>query len=847
MISTSRLRFYTALCLGFFIASCTATHQVVTPVIAAPSTPAHATPLATNAVAALPIVVASNASPRVRAAAQTLAEYLKRISGGDFKIEERAAPLAPSTPGIAVGTAAQFPALAASFKTDDPTRQEDYILRSHEGGVLLVGASELAVEHAVWDVLYRLGYRQFFPGEKWEVVPNQKNLSIAVDAFEHPDYYARRIWFGYGSLPENKDSFERWQARNRATSGIALSTGHSYDGIIARHKAEFEKHPEYLTQPGGNKFCVSNPGLRQLVVNDALAQFEKNPELQSISLDPSDGGGWESDSCRDDTIYKSITDRVVSLANEVAASVNKKFPGKFIGVYAYSFHSPPPTIKVDPHVVVSIATAFITGGYTADELLAGWQKQGAMLGVREYYGVNIWDHDLPGEARGSNLDYLKTTIPRFHSEGARFLSAESSDNWAPNGLGYYIASRLLWDVNEAQHIDELQADFFEKAFGPARAEMAEYYRLIDGSRHPLLSDDLIGRMYRQLDAALQKTNDPKIRARLLDLALYTRYVELFSQYAQSSGDERQKAFEDVLRFAWRIRGTQMIHTWGLWRSLKRDKNVEIPKDANYRVPEGRNPWKSSEPFSEAQIVQFVKAGVEHNKLLAFEPVAFSADLVPATPLKLGTTEDGDFKRLRGSNDFYTWVAKAPSTVNLQVRHGLINQRKGAADISLFASSETLGEPVAAQEIAPDKELHDVRLATTFDGLHHFEVNDHSSGCEVHWPEGTPIVIESSLKSPARFTGGRWSLYFYVPKGTKTVGGYRNAQGQVLDGSGNKVFTFDTGESRNYWSVPVPSGQDGKLWRLDNIAGQVMLMTVPPYLARSAEEMMVPAEVLKTDR
>jgi hypothetical protein len=809
----------------------------------AASTPAV---LSNNGVASLPIVIADNASPTIRTASASLAEYLKRISGGEFKVEEKPAPLSSETRGLAIGEAAQFPTLAALFKADEPTRREDYLLRSHTAGVLLVGATELAVEHAVWDLLYRLGYRQFFPGEKWEVVPQEKNLKIAVNDFQHPDYYARRIWFGYGSLPENKAPYEQWQARNRVASGIALSTGHSYDGIIARNKAEFEKHPEYLTKPGGNKFCVSNPGLRQLVINDALAQFEKSPAMHSISLDPSDGGGWESDSCRDAEVYNSVTDRVITLANEVAAAVEKKFPGKYIGVYAYSEHSPPPTIKVHPNVVVSIATAFITGGFTVDGLLDGWQKQGAMLGVREYYGVATWDHDLPGQARGGNLKYLQTSIPKFYSKGAHFISAESSDNWGPNGLGYYVASRLLWDVDEVAHVEEIKADFFDKAFGPAREPMAEYYRLIDGSRAPLLSDDLVGRMFRQLDLALQKTTDARIRARLLDLALYTRYVEMFSKYSQTADEERQKAFEEILRFGWRIRGTQMIHTWGLWRSLKRDKSLVIPAEANYRVPEGKNPWKSSEPFSEAEIVQFVKEGIERNKLLAFEPAAFSSELMPATPLKLGTVEDGGFKRLRGTNSFLTWVAKAPATIELQVRHGLINQRKGNAQISLYASAETMGEAVAEQEVAPDKELHEVRLATTFDGLHTFEVRDRSSGSEVLWPKGVPTVIESSQKTPARFTGGRWSLYFYVPKGTKVVGGYRDAQGQVLDGSGKKVFTFDGAENRNYWSTPVAPGQDGKLWKLDNIVGQVMLMTVPPYLARNAEEMMVPAEVLKAD-
>src|SRR5699024_1619461 len=123
------------------------------------------------------------------------------------------------------------------------------------------------------------------------------------------------------------------------------------------------------------------------------------------------------------------------------------------------------------------------------------------LGMREYYSVHPWDRDLPGRARGANLDYLRKSIVEFHAAKARFMSAESSDNWGPNGLGYYIAARMLWDVDEAQSVEALKQDFLTRAFGTASEPMAEFYSLIDGANRPLLSSDLIGRMYRQLDKA----------------------------------------------------------------------------------------------------------------------------------------------------------------------------------------------------------------------------------------------------------------------------------------------------------------------------------------------------------
>ena len=299
-------------------ASCAAPARTVAPVRVAQNADTPAT-AATSAVsvklaqdgrALLPIVISADASPETKKMAATLADYLKRISGGEFKVETGA--LSADAPGISLGLASQFGAAMKDLQSDDPTKSEDYVLRSHANGLVMAGASEMAVGHAVWDLLYRLGYRQFFPGKTWEIVPTEKNLSVALNASEHPDYNSRAISPGYGILRENRDDYAAWRERNRLLSGINLRTGHSYRGIVARNLAEFEKHPEYLTQPSDNllkgqpKFCVSNAGLRQLVIDDALKQFAADPSLQSISLDPSDTGGWESETCDDDKKIGSI-------------------------------------------------------------------------------------------------------------------------------------------------------------------------------------------------------------------------------------------------------------------------------------------------------------------------------------------------------------------------------------------------------------------------------------------------------------------------------------------------------------------------------------------------------------
>ena len=150
-----------------------------------------------------------------------------------------------------------------------------------------------------------------------------------------------------------------------------------------------------------------------------------------------------------------------------------------------------------------------------------------------------------------------------------------------------------------------------------------------------------------------------------------------------------------------------------------------------------------------------------------------------------------------------------------------------------------------ESVPPDGEERTVRLQAKEPGLHRITLNDGGDMTRIAWEPGTPMTVRSGHDSPARL-GGRYHLYFYVPKGTDVVGMYASGRGDLRDGDGNVLFTFD-GKKANYYSVPVPEGQDGRLWKLHHSSGQRRLMNVPPYLARSAEELLLPREVVGGER
>jgi hypothetical protein len=45
---------------------------------------------------------------------------------------------------------------------------------------------------------------------------------------------------------------------------------------------------------------------------------------------------------------------------------------------------------------------------------------------------------------------------------------------------------------------------------------------------------------------------------------------------------------------------------------------------------------------------------------------------------------------------------------------------------------------------------------------------------------------------------------------------------------------------------VPEGQDGRLWKFVNCQGVRQLGTVPPYLAITGKDLLLPKEVVEAD-
>ncbi len=805
------------------------------------------------------VVLPETASEKTRKNVQEFVLYLNKITGANFQVVS-----GYTDKGIFLGTTKDFPSLSYinMFDIKDPFRKDEYIIKSHKNGLYIIGATDIGFQHAIWDFLYRIGYRQFFPGEKWEIIPEIKNLKVNLDLYGRPSFYGRNVGKGHIFWGYNKKTWDDWMKKNRMQSGFFVPSDHSYQAILSLYKNIFSQHPEYLGLVGGerksSKFCISNPGMQKLIEEYAINYFEKNPDADGLSMEPSDGGNWcECEECKK---IGSISDRAVFLANIAARAIKEKYGNKFVGMLAYHYHAPYPSIKVEPNTIVNITTHQRKGGHTLEELIDGWKKQGAIVGISDAFCTYIWDYNVPGRPRASDITYLTENLPSFYQKGIRLISGWTEDSWGPAGLGNWMLSRFLWDVSETQKVDDLFADFLEKAFRNAKEPMEKFYRLIyridEKDMRPLFSEDLIGRMYRYLDQALSKTKDSAVKERIYDLILYTGYAEQYLKYIRAKPEEKQDCFEKLVKHIYRMRYSQMIDTVAAYVTLQNmAKDVVIPETCRLNVPEGKNPWKIKDPFTEEEILELLKNGIKSNTLFTVEPVFFSEKLVPVKGLKNIIIKDkqvtGDEGVQSGSpQTIYTWIEKAPARLKLQVTGGLISHYRDYGNVRIYLYSSKNPEKPVAQDtsVPPDGKPYEISMGTPYQGLHWLKITTGGDRAKVKIVEpDLPWTFESDIKNRTYSPGTMWSLYFYVPKGTKFVAGYSEAgDGKILDGSGKEVFSFAQLQRYSYFKVDVPEGQDGRLWMFSGCNGRKILLNIPPYLAPSAENMLLPEEIVKKD-
>jgi Domain of unknown function (DUF4838) len=801
--------------------------------------------------------IVAGATPESRASAETLVAMLTRISGVPASLEEGGTGAA-----LYVGTYAEcatvLPGIAA---TEGPT--DDYVLVTHQRSVGLIGKSALQVERAVWRFLDLLGYRQYMPTPTWEIVPAYTDIRVHLSARESSRFAVLNFAYNAcGLMPWAVSPIEDWKRKNLIYSPSTIAYGHAWGAIVQGNQTEFDAHPEYVSD-AGSKLCVLEARVQEIVTDQVKSKLRANPDLLAASVSAADGStGWD-EVCEgtDEQATYSPSDRQVLLANAVADAVRQDtsdpvYQGKRVAMLAYGDTSSPPTVAVDPEVIVVVAKAFIQDGLSVQEVYDGYRGQGAaLLGSYDYLSVFTWDRNVTGVSKVSRPSYWSSVVAESLSIGSPelpFYVGEASDaTTVVDGLGFWVLARLFYAPDEsdlAGQVETLLEDFFTKAFGDLAADMRSFYELVDGDPHaPLLSTDLLNKMYTALQAARDATDDPSVLQRLDELVLYTRYLELYRAFTNADDATKTDAFDAMMAHVYRIREMHLVH----YRCFFYDP-VNAPyftaletrygiADLNPYVPTDGNPWPGG-AFSAEEITSFLDDGIAANPPLPFEGVAFSLDLVKPTAFDALVKTRTSFVYELGNQSWYLWIAGTQTSFDFTAKGGIAYLTKGDATVSLV--NVGTGAVEGTVVLPADRVARAYSIPVSGSGLFRLDVVD-KGGFDLDWDSTYAVTKVLSEGTPTGFHAD-WALHFYVPLGSAVVGGFWSKVGcELVDPNGAVVLVNAVQSS--YFAFPVPLGQDGQIWKIQKCNPLCYLMTVPPQAARSPQELLLPREVVEGDQ
>jgi hypothetical protein len=522
--------------------------------------------IAENGVARTVIVVDPAASAAERYAARELASTLRQITGASFEI--RTNTQAPDS-ALIVGPGS---AASASFP-EAPFGQlgaEEWVIRADGDRVLMAGGRPRGTLYAVSRFLQgACGVRWWTP---WaSEIPREPALRIA------PLNVRGKPWFEYRDAYWQCAMDAEWCWRNLCNgqrSDLTPERGgcvtykyfvHSFYQLVPP-ETFFAGHPEWFSLVNGRRtaenaqLCLSNPELRDFVVERVKQALRESPEARIISVSQNDCfNPCECANCKAlDESEGSHAGSMIAFVNYVAEKIQPEFPNVAVDTLAYQYtRKPPATIRPRPNVIVrlcSIECNFrqpldtpANDKFAAD--IRGWEHMTDRLYIWDY--VTDFSHYVQPFPNwftlGPNLRFFQSHHVRgVFEEGAyQTYGAEMAEMRA------WVLAQLLW--NPGQDDRALIREFLDGYYGAAGKPLERYLELMEkasesfnltiGTRPDasFLHFETLAKaesLWQEAEAAVAQNDDLLARVRQGHLAVQyvwlSRWNELRRECAQSA-------------------------------------------------------------------------------------------------------------------------------------------------------------------------------------------------------------------------------------------------------------------------------------------------------------------------
>ncbi len=441
--------------------------------------------------ALLPVIVATDAAPEERAAAEELGRVLGKMSGLAWPVRTTARP---GERGLYVGTNALSPPPGERLKPAadllapkrGETGPDSFQIQSSRGSVFIEGATPEATGFAVaWLLQSKAGVRWYAPGAMGEVIPARTRWTLPrrLHIRRSPAYVSRQI---YG--PETTDGTD-W-ARHNGLRG-RLEFNHALAGVFPPEI--LAAHPDWAPQLNGRRYLPASaddhkwqpnlalPEVAEHAAQAAAAAFAREPGRPSFSLAMNDTVRFDESGATTALVeplryFRGMPDfspLVFSFMNRAAESVALTSPGHYLGCLAYFWCEAPPAFRMNPVVVPYVTTdrsQYFDQAYRRADLalMSSWGTSGVRaFGLWEYAeGDNFL---VPREPLGAQAG----TVREGWHRGARGYFAEVGTQWGFDAFKVWMLAQLLWEPDRP--LAGLADDFYHGYYGAAAKPMRRFF------------------------------------------------------------------------------------------------------------------------------------------------------------------------------------------------------------------------------------------------------------------------------------------------------------------------------------------------------------------------------------
>lgn len=777
------------------------------------------------------IFIPVDASEELKSTAKDLAYWLKEGTGQNFKVQ-----LGKSNSGIVLSKIPN-----ANFndreliKLNEAPNQSFYSL-GNSSSLYLYGKSDAALANGVYSYLDQLGYKWYLPGENWTIVPKLNTIHWAINKAHIPDFI-NRDFFGTGGIllnkeldPDNavKKDWNLWKKRNRFGQDIKTS-GHAGATFNRAHKETLLKHPEYLAEIDGKrvpfsnsaKLCISNKNLVQLFIADRIKNYEQKLKrfgkddyrALAVSVEPSDGA--KHCTCGSCKAMGSISTRYFGLANEVAKTIRKKYPKAKVFMYAYNRHADVPDIELEENLLISVIPYSFQRVASPEVLLENWSNKIDDFFIYDYLAIPDWKKDLPN----TNPKQIAKKIRYWHSNNVNGVTFESSYSSASVGLSLYIASKIMWDLNENE--DDLLNAFFEDCFGSAKMPIQSLYNRWWKNYNGVYDTPF---SYENIKQASSLTNDSKIEKRINELKAYLIYTNLFNKYTdqdKGTSQQSQKAIE-IINYIWSIHDLKMIHTSRMHNLIVNKHEKKNPQFKQKWAFKKIKPttWSSMKPLSPAQINSKFEA-LPKNKLFADQKIqAIQENFETFTPSKnIAQQSDVEFS-LRFSNQMKFYGTKNQNLKFYYKGASTVRTKEDNFLCTFFIENEKV---LLNKDVPLDQDwtLLDFTLPVT--GWYTLNTRNLQSLLHLKFTPNTSVYPFFYKKY--NFFNTPKKVYFYVPQNTNEV--FFNAKKidkLIFSNPANKKVNV-TEVEENLFKINIPKEYQNDLWSF-NAKKEISFLNIP---------------------